>query len=413
MSDPLKILPGTLLIGAWRFDPRRRLLSCGDRAVAMTPKAATLLITLAEAAPEPLTRDVLFAKVWRDVTVSDESLTQGISQLRRAFGQTGRNEGPIETIAKSGYRLAWPVSRVAERPMAQRRSNHPNAALGSIDAHLATAEARQIRERNGKGAPAQALELCRNATEMAPDYAPVLAEYAMAAADCYLFSPEGHDQMPHAIEMATRATELRPDLAAGHMALGMVLDAMGATAHALASFATALHHDGQDAECHYSLARTFYTSGDMARAARMALVAADLRRDDFRPLYLASGALAGLGDQAGSRMAAEQGLFRLCALGPRDPRDQRAQNILASLLARAGRTDDAMAELERYEAEDGLLTYYTAATLGWCGAVDMALDRLEETVEAGYRDFRWARNDPALAMLRRERRFQRLTSTAA
>jgi hypothetical protein len=43
----------------------------------------------------------------------------------------------------------------------------------------------------------------------------------------------------------------------------------------------------------------------------------------------------------------------------------------------------------------------------------MALDRLEETVEAGYRDFRWARNDPALAKLRRERRFQRLTSTAA
>jgi tetratricopeptide (TPR) repeat protein len=64
-----------------------------------------VLVCLAGAAPETLTRQELLDKVWGERFVSDEVLTHAITELRHALGDAPNNPAYIETIPKRGYRL--------------------------------------------------------------------------------------------------------------------------------------------------------------------------------------------------------------------------------------------------------------------------------------------------------------------
>lgn len=395
----------SLIIGPWTYDVALRRLVRGADVVRLRPKTAALLLILARAAPQPVSRDDLLSRVWPDVYVSDESLTAAVADLRRAFGQKGRAKGPIETVQKAGYRLCTPQNRLSTPARAPQNRNQP---LNVIDARLACQAARDIRQKQGEWAAAQALSLCAQAVQMAPDMALIQAEYALSAADCRLYAPEGFDDLGRAFEGADTAIALRPDSPTGHMARGALCDAAGDMTGALRSYAAAVQRDPTDAECHLLLARALYAGGDMARAAQMAGIAAALAPQDYRPPYLMAGARAALGDTAGSVRAAETGLARLATFDLQDPAEQRAQNIKGSLLARAGRPAAALDALTAHERSGGRVTYYNAATLGWAGEVSAALDRLEQAFDGGFRHLRWARCDPALAALRKERRFKRL-----
>lgn len=398
-----------LVIGPWTFDVALRRLSCGKDRVTLRPKTAALLETLAQVAPQPVSRDDLLTRVWPDVCVGDESLTRAVAELRQAFGQSGRGSGPIKTVQKTGYRLA--LSAVADTPHIQSITRlDKDHSLNVIEARLTCDEARMIREKYGEWAANKALELCAEAARMAPEFPLIQAEYALSAADCRLYAPEGFDDLQHAIAAADRAIALRPDLAIGHMARGALCDAAGDMAGACRNFSQAILLDPKDAECHLLLARALYAGGDMARAARVAKVAATLKPYDYRPHYLAAGARVESGDIAGSIRAAEKGLSRLAKYDLHDPAELRAQNIKSSLLARAGRRSDAIEALEQYEKGGGRVTYYNVATLGWVGEVSAGLERLEQAIDGGFRNIRWARRDPALASLRRDRRFEKLLS---
>ncbi|MEZ5777477.1 MAG: winged helix-turn-helix domain-containing protein [Paracoccaceae bacterium] len=396
-------------LGPWRVDPAARRIVRQGRVEVLRPKAMALLLVLAEAAPAPVARDRAIDRVWPGIFVGDESLTHAVAELRRALDQQGRGDGPIETIQKAGYRLTLlPEPDTAEPATIPRQTD----ALALIDAQLLVAEARRLRQRNGRGVLAEALRLCREAAAMAPDHAPVLGEFAMAAADCALFSPRERPDLPEAREVAARAVALRPDLSVGYMALGMVEDALAAPERATAAFGRALAIDPGNAECHYLMARMFYSSGDMRRAALAATEAARLRPDDYCAPYLAAGAFGGAGEAARAAEAARVACRRLVARRRLDGAEQRSENILGSLLARLGRTEAALRELGRYEGAGGLVTYYNAAAYAQAGIVDVALARLEENIETGYRNFRWIRHDPALAPLRGERAFRRLAGSA-
>jgi DNA-binding winged helix-turn-helix (wHTH) protein/Flp pilus assembly protein TadD len=69
------------------------------------PKAMDVLVCLAAAAPEAITRRDLLDKVWGERCVSDEVLTHAITELRHALGDNPGSPEYIETIPKRGYRL--------------------------------------------------------------------------------------------------------------------------------------------------------------------------------------------------------------------------------------------------------------------------------------------------------------------
>jgi DNA-binding winged helix-turn-helix (wHTH) protein len=71
----------------------------------LAPKAMEVLICLAAAAKETLTREELLDRVWGERCVSDEVLTHAITELRHALSDDPSNPTYIETIPKRGYRL--------------------------------------------------------------------------------------------------------------------------------------------------------------------------------------------------------------------------------------------------------------------------------------------------------------------
>jgi len=58
-------------------------------------------------------KDELFAALWPDVAVTDNALTQAVSELRQALGDDPSKPTYIQTVARRGYRFIAPVESVA------------------------------------------------------------------------------------------------------------------------------------------------------------------------------------------------------------------------------------------------------------------------------------------------------------
>jgi DNA-binding winged helix-turn-helix (wHTH) protein/TolB-like protein/Tfp pilus assembly protein PilF len=100
-----------LRIGDWQVDPAANELARNGTTVRIEPKAMAVLIALAEADGQVVSREEMLAAVWAGVVVGDEVLTQTIIKLRRALGDNPRAPSYIETISKRGYRLIAPLQR--------------------------------------------------------------------------------------------------------------------------------------------------------------------------------------------------------------------------------------------------------------------------------------------------------------
>lgn len=92
-------------LGEWIVRPQRDCIERGRETVHVKPKSMAVLEQLAQAAGDTVTREEFFAAVWPGGVVTDDALTQCIAELRRAFGDSARHPGYIETIPKIGFRL--------------------------------------------------------------------------------------------------------------------------------------------------------------------------------------------------------------------------------------------------------------------------------------------------------------------
>jgi adenylate cyclase len=72
--------------------------------ILLRPKSLDLLIALARGAGCVLSRDELFSAVWPNGTVTDDSLSQCVREIRRAIGD--RDAKILRTVTRRGYRLA-------------------------------------------------------------------------------------------------------------------------------------------------------------------------------------------------------------------------------------------------------------------------------------------------------------------
>jgi DNA-binding winged helix-turn-helix (wHTH) protein/TolB-like protein/Tfp pilus assembly protein PilF len=92
---------------------RRQLLDPAGAPVPLMPKAVETLVYLVERAGQTVSKEELLRAVWPNVVVEENNLTQNISALRRAFGETLAERKFIVTIPGQGYRFVAPVSPVA------------------------------------------------------------------------------------------------------------------------------------------------------------------------------------------------------------------------------------------------------------------------------------------------------------
>ncbi len=96
-------------IGAWQIQPRLNRVVGPAGTHTLEPRTMRLLVSLAEQRGDVVTREELLDAVWEDTIVTEHSLTNAISDLRKLFDDDPRQPRVIETIRGVGYRLIAPI----------------------------------------------------------------------------------------------------------------------------------------------------------------------------------------------------------------------------------------------------------------------------------------------------------------
>jgi DNA-binding winged helix-turn-helix (wHTH) protein/Tfp pilus assembly protein PilF len=107
----------TYRFGPYTLDPAAyRLLRDSERdseVVQLSPKIIDLLLHLVARQPALVSKEDLFKALWPDVAVTDNALTQAVSELRQALGDDPSKPVYIQTVARRGYRFIAPVTATA------------------------------------------------------------------------------------------------------------------------------------------------------------------------------------------------------------------------------------------------------------------------------------------------------------
>jgi adenylate cyclase len=123
-------MDSTLIFDRFRFEPATVRLWENDTEVKLTRKAAQVLGVLLEKPGAPVSKQELFAHVWRGTVVSDDALVTCIQELRKALGDDSKQPLFIETRHRLGYRFAARVSGTP--PTAAPSARSPAAAQAAI-----------------------------------------------------------------------------------------------------------------------------------------------------------------------------------------------------------------------------------------------------------------------------------------
>ena len=108
--------------GRFRLKTAERVLLREGELVPLTPKVFDILVTLVEHCGQVVAKDDLMKRVWPNTFVEEGNLTQNISLLRKALGESPGGTQFIETVPRRGYRFvagaseSWSNQSVAPPP---------------------------------------------------------------------------------------------------------------------------------------------------------------------------------------------------------------------------------------------------------------------------------------------------------
>jgi DNA-binding winged helix-turn-helix (wHTH) protein len=129
-SQPATTLNGDsadeFMLAGWRVRPLQNRLSSAAGEIVLEPKAMDVLVALAAARGQTVSREDLLNLVWPNVFVADDSLHRAVSRLRRALSQHRELSEAVITVPRRGYRLntellAVPLERILNNPSRNRR----------------------------------------------------------------------------------------------------------------------------------------------------------------------------------------------------------------------------------------------------------------------------------------------------
>lgn len=223
-SDVLAFGPFQLDIGA------RRLLKDGE-ALSLSGRQFEVLCALVANAGAVLSKDQLIDAAWSGLAVTDNSVEQAVSGLRRLLS-ADHGQMRIETLPRRGYRFAGAVTRVERR--------EPDSALEALLApHKAWIEGRAALETLERERIVHARRVFERVLAQVPDQAAAHVGLANACAMQFEMTRTQADRDEAALrEGLHHAREAcRLDLTYGEAwaTLGFVLDRAGQRQDALAA----------------------------------------------------------------------------------------------------------------------------------------------------------------------------------
>jgi TolB-like protein/DNA-binding winged helix-turn-helix (wHTH) protein len=113
--DRLTTVP--LRIGEWRLDPQLGQISRGAHVERLEARTLRLLQYLANRPGETVSIEELLDNVWSGVVVTQDSVYQAVTALRRLLGDDAKSPRYIATVPRLGYRLVAAVGPWSDEPV--------------------------------------------------------------------------------------------------------------------------------------------------------------------------------------------------------------------------------------------------------------------------------------------------------
>src|SRR5512144_36787 len=234
---------GLYRFGPFTLDSSAYRLLRGEVSIALSPKLIDLLAHLVSRPGALATKEELLNAIWPDVSVTDNSLTRAISELRDALGDKASSPRYIQTVARRGYRFIGEVVTEAAQALAGAVPPGPAVAATtrtretpSLDAYRALTDGRLRLESLEAHAVPDAIAQFERAVEIDPHYA--VAHVGLANARFWQYELSRDTNQPdtgllaRAIADVRHAIELDPLLAEAHATLSYLLVSAGRTAEA-------------------------------------------------------------------------------------------------------------------------------------------------------------------------------------
>jgi DNA-binding winged helix-turn-helix (wHTH) protein len=256
----------TFLFGDFELDAAAGRLTHAGTPVTVPARHLDVLAALLAHAGEVVSKDALVEAAWRDVAVTDNSLEQAISSLRRALAAAAAG-AVIETVPRQGYRFAGEVRRQT-----------PRASDDALDALIAPyrafVEGRAALESLSVGRVIEAARAFDRMLAASPENA--AAHVGMATCNIMRFEmtradPEpALDALAAAANHAREACRLDPQYGEAWATLGFVIDRTGANVDAVAALSRAVSLEPDNWRHHFRLAAVSWGEARL-RAARRTL----------------------------------------------------------------------------------------------------------------------------------------------
>jgi eukaryotic-like serine/threonine-protein kinase len=103
-------------IGDLQVHAARACLVRSGQELYVRQKTFLVLIYLIENRHRVVSKDELFAAIWRDTAVTDDALVHCVIELRRTLGDDPHRPRFIKTVSKTGYRFIGPVDELTSSP---------------------------------------------------------------------------------------------------------------------------------------------------------------------------------------------------------------------------------------------------------------------------------------------------------
>jgi len=251
--------------GDFELDAASGRLTHGGAAVTLPARHVDVLAALLAHAGQVVSKDALVEAAWRDVAVTDNSLEQAISSLRRALAAA--SGAAIETVPRQGYRFTGDVQRVAPRA-----TDDTLEAL--IAPYRAFVEGRAALESLSVDRVIEASRAFNTVLAATPDNA--AAHIGMATSYAMRFEMTRADLAPDldalaaATNHARESCRLDPRYGEAWATLGFVLDRTGAGVDAVAALSRAVSLEPDNWRHHLRLAAVSWGEARL-RAARRTL----------------------------------------------------------------------------------------------------------------------------------------------
>lgn len=195
----------------FRMDVAKRLLFRSGEPVSLVPKAYDILAFLVRHRDRVVTKAELIKAVWPDTFVEEGNLTQNISVIRKALGESPKEHRFIVTIPGRGYRFSADV----REPQATR-DEHGKA-------HQLFLKGRHLLNKRLTGTLSEAITCFLQSTDEDPQFAPAWVGLADSYALLSLYGASmPRDVLPKSKAAALSALRIDPGLADAHNSLGVV-----------------------------------------------------------------------------------------------------------------------------------------------------------------------------------------------